>query len=126
MARPIADRVPERALQRRAVTLAPDEGRVETAQVSGRVLEHRQQTERVDRLSMLHGPLAAPLDQDCVSHQTVGRLADQDLARLGCFFETLGDVDRFSGDEEMTLRGGASDHLTGVDAAPGGPPGAPL
>ena len=125
MAGSIADRILEHALQRRALPLSPDERRVEPAETSGRVREYREQTEAVDCLSVLHGPTGTPLDQDSVSHETVSRLADQDLARLRCFLETLGDVDRLTRDEEMPLRVVAGDHLAGVHADPGGEPDAP-
>ena len=87
--------------------------------------EHREQAETVDRLSMLDRPTGTPVDQDRVSHETVRRLADQDLARLGRLLEPLGDVDRLSRHEEMALRVVSGDHLAGVHADPGGEPDAP-
>ena len=87
--------------------------------------EHGEQTEAVDRLSMLDRPTVTSVDQDSVSHETVCLLSDQDLARLGGFLETLGDVDRLSRHEEMALRVVSGDHFAGVDADPGGEPDAP-
>ena len=55
------------------------------------------------------------LDLDGVAHQPVGRLAEQDLARLGRLLEPRGDVDRVAGRQPLL---GAGDHLAGVDADP--------
>ena len=125
VAGPIADRVAEHGLEHGTLALAPDEGRVEAARKAGGVGEDVYHDEGVDRLAVLERARPARLDDDRVAHEPVRRLPDQDLVRRRRLLEALGDVDGLSGDEQMSLRVVAGDHLAGVDADPVGQADAP-
>ena len=56
------------------------------------------------------------LDFDCMPDQTVGRLADEHLARRSGLLEACGRVDRVAGYESLPGRHVAGDDLAGVDA----------
>ena len=57
-------------------------------------------------------------DRDGLSHQPVGGLADQDLARRGSLLQTGGDVHRVAGGQALGVTGVTGDDLAGVNTGP--------
>src|SRR2546423_15716558 len=82
--------------------LAPDHRRVETARPARKVLLERQQAEGADRIALaLELERLDRADAHRVPDESVGRLAEQDLARRRRFLEALGDIDGVAGGEAL-------------------------
>ena len=90
----VAERLAEGISEPAHLRLATDHGRL---QVTGgaHLAVHRQQAVGRDRLGLaLQRQRLHRLDLDGIVGQLQRRVADQDLARLGCLLEPGGEIDR--------------------------------
>ena len=111
----------------RELARSPDERRVESSRQDRRsCLDDHESIGRQGLLLSLDGERLQPFRDHGRSDQTIGGLAEQDLARLGRLLQPSGDVHRIAGDERLSRRGVGRDDLAGVHADAGLDPGPPL
>ena len=124
---PLLDSVLEGLPQLPELAVAADERRVRPTLEGGRAVDHLEEAPREDAVLLsAHDERLDRLDRDHVAHEPEGRLADEDLSRLGRLLEARGDVDRVAGDERLAVLGVAGDDLAGVHPRPQRQPHASL
>ena len=118
----LAGRGVEQVLEQPQLLVAADERRLErvAAVAAADLGDDPQRAPGLDRrLLALEVLLAGLLEGDRLARGALGRLADEDGARLGDALEPAGGVDEVAGDHALVRRAERDGGLAGQDAGPG-------